>query len=67
MGFLPYILSAESSVPHANQTGRHSVNHFVQFRVLSPRKKENYFDRLKPFPYWNGRFVSFSRPSSAVS
>lgn len=60
MGFLPYILSAESSGPHhANQTGCHSVSHFVQFHVLSSWKEENYFDRLKPFPYWNGRFVSF--------
>lgn len=67
MGFLPYMLSAESSVPHANQTGRRSVNHFVQFCVLSPRKKENYFDRLKPFPYWNGRSVSFLSPPSTVS
>ena len=60
MGFLPYILSAESSGPHNNQTGCHSVSHFVQFHVLSPWK-ENYFDRLKPFPYWNGRSVSFSQ------
>lgn len=60
MAFLPYILSAGSSGPHhANQTGCHSVSHFVQFHVLSSWKEENYFDRLKPFPYWNGRFVSF--------
>lgn len=60
MAFLPYILSAGSSRPHhANQTGCHSVSHFVQFHVLSSWKEENYFDRLKPFPYWNGRFVSF--------
>lgn len=67
MGFLPYILSAESSGPHANQTGCHSVSHFVQFHVLFPWKEENYFDRLKPFPYWHRRFVSFSRLSSTVS
>lgn len=60
MAFLPYILSAGSSGPHhANQTGCHSVSHFVQFHVLSSWKEENYVDRLKPFPYWNGRFVSF--------
>lgn len=53
-GFLPYILSAERYGSHANQTGCHSASHFVQFHVLFPRK-ENYFDRLKPFPYWDGR------------
>lgn len=60
MDFLPPIVSAESSGPHANQTGCHSVSHFVQFHVLSPRK--NYFDRLKPSPYWKGCFVSFLSP-----
>ena len=36
MGFLPYILSSESPGPRANQTGCHSVSHFVQFHVLFP-------------------------------
>ena len=36
MGFLPYTLSSESPGPHANQTGHHSVSHFVQFHVLFP-------------------------------
>lgn len=67
MDFLPYILSAESSGPRANQTRCHSVSHFVQFHVLFPWKEENYFDRLKPFSYWNGLFVSFSRLLSTVS
>ena len=39
-GFLPYILSVESSGPYANQTGCHSVSHFVQFRVLSLKEEE---------------------------
>ena len=66
MGFLPYVLSAESPGPHAHQTGCLSVSHFVQFHVLLPWKKEDYFDRLKPFPCGNGRSVSFSRlPSTS--